>query len=126
MQQVLIVIHLLVVVALVAVILLQRSESGALGGLGGGGSGGLSGLMSGRSQANLLTRTTAILAAAFFAISLLLAILAGNSGAPKSLIDAATPPAGTAATPAPAAPSNGVLDQLKQLEGEKPAAPATP
>jgi len=61
MQQVLIVIHLLIVIALVAVILLQRSEQGALSGLGGGGGGGgLGGLMTGRSQANLLTRTRAI------------------------------------------------------------------
>ena len=125
MQQVLIVIHLLIVVALVAVILLQRSEQGALSGLGGGGSGGLGGLMSGRGQANLLTRTTAILAAAFFATSLLLAIIAGNSSAPKSVIDQAAtgqsaPAKGTEAPAAPA--SGGVLDQLKQLEGQpKPA-----
>ena len=125
MQQVLIVIHLLIVVALVAVILLQRSEQGALSGLGGGGAGGLGGLMSGRGQANLLTRTTAILAAAFFATSLLLAIISGNSSAPKSVIDQATtgqsaPAKGADAPAAPA--SGGVLDQLKQLEGQpKPA-----
>lgn len=125
MQQVLIVIHLLVVIALIGVILMQRSDSGALGGLGGGGSsGGLSGLMSGRSQANLLTRTTAVLAAAFFAISLLLAIISGNASAPKSLLDTAVPATSApAASGAPAAPaSGGVLDQLKQLDSqEKPA-----
>ena len=124
MQQILIVIHLIIVIALVGVILLQRSDSGALGGLGGGGGGGLSGLMSGRSQANLLTRTTAILAALFFATSLLLAILAGNAGVGKSIIDQAKPAAGAATTPAEPAPAaGGVLDQLKQLE-QKPAAPA--
>ena len=118
MQQVLIVIHLLIVIALVAVILLQRSEQGALSGLGGGGSGGLGGLMTGRGQANLLTRTTAILAAAFFATSLLLAIISGNASAPKSIIDQAVP---AASGTAPAQPA-GVLDQLKQLEGQpKPA-----
>jgi preprotein translocase subunit SecG len=119
MQQVLIVIHLLIVIALVAVILLQRSEQGALSGLGGGGGGGgLGGLMTGRGQANLLTRTTAILAAAFFATSLLLAIISGNSSAPKSVIDQAAP---ATAGSAPAQPA-GVLDQLKQLEGQpKPA-----
>lgn len=124
MQQVLIVIHLLVVIALVGVILMQRSDSGALGGLGGGGSGGLSGLMSGRSQANLLTRTTAVLAAAFFAISLLLAIISGNASAPKSVLDSAVPATSVPAkTDAPAAPaSGGVLDQLKQLDSQqKPA-----
>jgi preprotein translocase subunit SecG len=120
MQQVLIVIHLLIVIALVAVILLQRSEQGALGGLGGGGSGGLGGLMTGRGQANLLTRTTAILAAAFFATSLLLAIIAGNTSAPQSALDKATAPAAGASQPSP---QGGVLDQLKQLQGgeQKPA-----
>ena len=119
MQQVLIVIHLLIVVALVAVILLQRSEQGALSGLGGGGGGGLGGLMTGRGQANLLTRTTAILAAAFFATSLLLAIISGNASAPKSVIDQAVPVA--VPSTAPAQPA-GLLDQLKQLEGQqKPA-----
>ena len=124
MQQVLIVIHLLVVVALIGVILMQRSDSSALGGLGGGGGGGLGGLMSGRSQANLLTRATAILAAAFFAISLLLAIISGNSSAPKSVLDTAAPATSApATTDAPAAPaSGGVLDQLKQLDSQqKPA-----
>ena len=121
MQQVLIVIHLLVVIALVGVILMQRSDSGALGGLGGGGSGGLGGLMSGRSQANLLTRTTAILAAAFFALSLLLAIISGNASAPKSVLDTAAPAASSSAPAAPA--SGGVLDQLKQLEGQQKSAP---
>lgn len=125
MQQVLIVIHLLIVIALIGVILMQRSDSSALGGLGGGGSGGgLSGLMSGRSQANLLTRATAILATAFFATSLLLAIISGNSSAPKSVLDTAVPAASAPAkTDAPAAPaSGGVLDQLKQLDSQqKPA-----
>ena len=78
MQQVLIVIHPLVVIALVTVILLQRLVSDALGGFGGGAAGGLSGLMTGQGQANVLTCTIAIVAAAFFAMSLLPAILSGN------------------------------------------------
>jgi preprotein translocase subunit SecG len=123
MQQVLIVIHLIIVVGLVGVILLQRSEGGALGGLSGGG--GVSGFLTGRGQANVLTRTTAILAAAFFATSLVLAIIAGAHRAPKSILDNAAPAGATA----PAAPSTGggVLDQLKQLENQSaPAAPAAP
>ena len=68
MQSVLIVIHLMIVVALVVVVLLQRSEGGALGVSGGGG------FMTGRGQANALTRATAILAALFFATSLGLTI----------------------------------------------------
>ncbi|MEM8649773.1 MAG: preprotein translocase subunit SecG [Pseudomonadota bacterium] len=78
MQTVLIVIHLLIVVALVAVVLLQRSEGGALGIGGGGGSGG--GFMTARGAANALTRTTAILAACFFATSIALGVLSGVEG----------------------------------------------
>lgn len=69
----LLVIHILIAVALIGVVLLQRSEGGALG-IGGGGGGG--GFMSGRGAANVLTRTTAILAAAFFVTSIGLTILA--------------------------------------------------
>ena len=76
MQTVLIVIHLMIVMALVIVVLLQRSEGGALG-MGGGGSGNF---MSARGAANALTRTTAILAAAFFATSIGLGILSGVEG----------------------------------------------
>jgi protein translocase SecG subunit len=73
MQTVLISIHLMVVIALVIVVLLQRSEGGGLG--IGGGSGGF---MTGRGQANLLTRATAGLAAVFFITSLLLTVLAAR------------------------------------------------
>ena len=78
METVLIVVHLMIVVALVIVVLLQRSEGGALGIGGGGGSGG--GFMSARGAANALTRTTAILAAAFFATSIALGIISGVDG----------------------------------------------
>ncbi len=84
MQEILLVIHLLLALALVAVVLLQRSEGGALG-IGGGGSGG--GLMSGRASANLLTRATATLAGLFMLTSLGLAILAGQSRKPSSFVD---------------------------------------
>ncbi len=67
----LLVIHIMVAIALVAVILLQKSEGGALG-MGGGG---MSGFMTGRSTANLLTRATAILAAAFMTTSVLLVVM---------------------------------------------------
>jgi preprotein translocase subunit SecG len=77
MQAVLLVIQLLVSIALIGVVLLQRSEGGALG-MGGGGSG-LGGLFSPRGAADTLTRTTAILAVAFFATSLLLTLLALRS-----------------------------------------------
>ena len=109
MQTVLIVIHLLIVAALIATVLLQRSEGGALG--MGGGSGGF---FSGRGQANALTRATAILATLFFITSLALTILATYTKAQKSIFET---PAPASATQAPGEESKGtVLDKLKQLQ----------
>jgi preprotein translocase subunit SecG len=99
MTTIVLIVHLLIALALVGVILLQRSEGGALG-IGGGGMGGL---MTGRSSANLLTRTTAVLAAGFIATSLLLAIIATHRSAPTSILD--QPAAPTAAPEEPAAPA---------------------
>ncbi len=81
MQTVLIVIHLMIVLALVGIVLVQRSEGGGLG-IGGG-----SGFMSARGAANALTRTTGILAAAFFVTSLALGILARYGDSPSDIID---------------------------------------
>ena len=103
MTTVVLVIHLLLAVALVAVILLQRSEGGALG--IGGGSGGF---LTARGTANLLTRTTAILAAAFMVTSLALAMLAGHARGPSTIFDSGPAPAPAEpnpAQPAPTAPS---------------------
>jgi preprotein translocase subunit SecG len=107
MGTILLILHLLIALALVGVILLQRSEGGALG-IGGGGFGGL---MTGRSSANLLTRTTAFLAAGFIATSLLLALVASHQSAPRSILDQPSAPASAPETPAPpAAPSAPVAD----------------
>jgi preprotein translocase subunit SecG len=89
MIQIVLVIHLLIALGLVGTVLLQRSEGGGLGMGGGGNSGG--GFMSGRGAANLLTRTTGILAACFFATSLILAILASGSRQSGSIMDAPQP-----------------------------------
>jgi preprotein translocase subunit SecG len=70
---VLLVLNMIVCVALVGVILLQRSEGGALG-MGGG----PSGFMTARGAGTLLTRATAVLAAVFFALSLVLTLVAGG------------------------------------------------
>lgn len=80
MLTIVLVIHCFIVLALVGVVLMQRSEGGALGIGGGGGGGG--GFMSGRGAASALTRTTAILAALFFSTSLGLAIFADRGAAP--------------------------------------------
>ena len=122
MQTVLIVFHLLVVIALVASVLLQRSEGGALG-VGGGG-----GFMTGRGQANALTRATAILATLFFLTSMTLTLLANLHRTPTSIFDnngAATPAGQTLPTPVPAS-GGTVLDQLKQIQDQKSGAPAAP
>ena len=117
MQQVVIVIHLMLVLALIGVVLLQRSEGGGLG-IGGGGGGGF---MSSRGTANVLTRATAVLAGLFFVTSLVLSILAGANRAPTSILQGATVPSAPGGAPAPLGGGDaGGL--LKQLQG----APATP
>lgn len=100
----------MVVVALVGVVLLQRSEGGALG-IGGGG-----GFMTSRGTANVLTRTTAILATVFFLTSLALSVLPRFMGDAGSVFD--TVPGATAPATDPGAVgggSGGVLDDLNQL-----------
>jgi preprotein translocase subunit SecG len=101
------VVHVAIAIALVGAVLLQKSEGGALG-MGGGG---MSGFMTGRSTANLLTRTTAFLAIAFFTTSVLLVWLSNHTGASRSIIDQGTAPttqeapAAPPAAPTPATPS---------------------
>ena len=115
MFTVLLVVHVLVTLALIGVVLIQRSEGG---GLGIGGGQGMGSFMTGRGTANLLTRTTAILATVFLALSLLLALMTRNStnnasaifNAPTSSSSSSMLPAHA---PTPVAPS-------------KPAVPATP
>ena len=125
MQHVVIVIHLMLVVALIGVVLLQRSEGGGLG-IGGG-----SGFMTSRGTANVLTRATAILAGCFFVTSLILSILAGLDRRPTSILG------GGSTQQAPAAPgtvpplgggSGGILDTLRQSTNppEAPPAPSGP
>jgi preprotein translocase subunit SecG len=120
MQTVIIVVHLIIVLALIGVVLLQRSE----GGLGLGGGGGVSGFMTGRGQANALTRATAVLAALFFLTSLVLTLFASYSRGPRSIFEGVAPtaPAGQQAPAGGAGPN--VLEQLQRMQGEQPAAPS--
>ncbi|MCC3859944.1 preprotein translocase subunit SecG [Pseudemcibacter aquimaris] len=90
MQEVVLVIHLMLAVALVVTVLLQQSEGGALGIGGGQGS-----MMTGRSAANLLTKLTTIFVACFFVTSLVLAWLAKQDSATSSVLDEAAPAAVT-------------------------------
>ncbi len=136
MQTVVIVIHLMVIVALVAVVLLQRSEGGALG-IGGGDQ-----FMTMRGQGNVLTRATTILAAIFFATSLAMSVLNRLNTPPTAVLD--TAPAAQAAPTVPTTPgtapatsdsgapatgtgtsgSGGILDQLNKYTSSPPAAVA--
>lgn len=118
MTTVLLVIHLMIALAMIGVVLLQRSEGGALGiGGGGGGGGGMGGLMTGRGTANLLSRTTAILAASFMCTSILLTILAKQDLAPSNTFFDQSPalqeqPAEEGSSAAPSGESGGSgLDQ---------------
>ncbi|BAQ17561.1 preprotein translocase subunit SecG [Methyloceanibacter caenitepidi] len=112
MSTVLLLIHVMIAMALVGVILLQRSEGGALG-IGGGGGGGGAGFMTGRSAGDALTRATAILAACFFATSLTLSILAShNSASGPSIV--------------PTSGGEGGLAPLAVPGESEPAAPAAP
>jgi preprotein translocase subunit SecG len=91
MENILLVIHTLVAIALVGVVLLQRSEGGALGIGGGGGGGGGGGMFSSRTAANLLTRATAILATVFFVSSIALTVLHTSDRNAGSIVDRITP-----------------------------------
>src|ERR1044071_3571620 len=112
MQTVVIVIHLMIVAVLIGTVLLQRSEGGGLG-MGGG-----AGFMSSRGTANLLTRTTAVLAVGFFITSLFLSWLASYNRGPSSILPTSAPATqqGTPSSPLTAPTSGGLLDSLKKAD----------
>ncbi len=126
MQQVVIVIHLMLVLALIGVVLLQRSEGGGLG------IGSTGGFMTSRGTANVLTRATAILAALFFVTSLLLSILAGMGRKPTSIFQGGGQPVPiqhpAGSTAPPANKGGGVLNELQQRSAPKapPPGPQVP
>jgi preprotein translocase subunit SecG len=129
---ILLTIHVIVCIALIAVVLLQRSEGGALG-MGGGNTG----FMTARGAGDLLTRTTWILGGVFFVLSLALTILAGQERGASSVVDRikvqgldpnqlnqpAQPAAPTAPSDAPA-PLTAPTPQVRS-PFEAPAAPQT-
>src|SRR3954469_7953865 len=126
MQTVIIVVHLMIVSVLIGAVLLQKSEGGGLG-MGGGAE-----FMASRGTANLLTRTTSILALLFFIPSLTLSWLAGYDRKPTSVLNnvpGQSQPAG-GATPVAPSSGGGLLDQLKQSDEQQqkqaPGAPQAP
>jgi preprotein translocase subunit SecG len=128
MSTVILVIHITATLSMIVIILLQRSEGGALG-IGGGGGG----LVSGRGAANLLTRMTAILAAIFFTTSISLGILSHRT-APSSAVGVGAPAGESTPVSVPApiekAPESLPALRLPKLRPETPsaqtAAPAVP
>lgn len=123
MENILLVIHTLVAIALVGVVLLQRSEGGALG-IGGGGGGAGGGMFSSRTAANLLTRATGILAVIFFLSSIALTVIHTSDRNAGSIVDRITPvaPANIDAEGI-AEPDLGVAPPTAGPADEEPAVP---
>jgi preprotein translocase subunit SecG len=125
MFTVIVVVHLMLVIAMVGVVLLQKSEGGGL-------ISSTSGFMTGRGTANALSRATAVLAAGFFATSLMLSWLASFERKPASIINTGGAPAGqeapAGALPAPPLSQGnaGVLNQLQKGIPNLPAGPSAP
>lgn len=111
MYTVLLVTHTILVLFLIVMVLIQRTDSDGLSGLGGGGG---NQFMTGRAKGSLMTRTTAILAASFMATSLILGIMAGHM-TKSSIVDQITSEAPAAST-----------DVAKEAPKETPAKPAKP
>ena len=119
MQTVVIVIHLLIVLALVGVVLMQRSEGGGLG-IGGG-----SGFMTARGAANVLTRATAILATGFFITSLALGIMARYGENPTDILNRIPTTTGTQPAGQQPPTSGGILNQLGGPSSNNATPPAS-
>lgn len=122
MSSVLLVLQLIVAIFLVAVILMQRSNGGALSGLGGG-DGGIGGLISARGKGNILTRITAILATLFFALSMAISIYYSRVEVQKaSIVDDVV-----ASSELPTSENAAAAESPAAAEAEAPAeAPSEP
>ncbi len=131
LQTILLVAIILVAIALTGIVLLQRSEGGALG-MGGG----PSGFMTARGAGNLLTTTTWWLAGVLFVLTIALTIVGNMDRASQSVIDAdavgslaTTPQAPAQQQPAqtpPAQPAQPAAPSLDDLEASLPSGSATP
>jgi preprotein translocase subunit SecG len=121
METVILVVHLIIAIALIGVVLLQRSEGGALG-IGGGGGGSL---FTARGVGNALTRATAYLAVAFFATSIALTYISTHRDS-GSVFDRASAPAGDSQPAAPTGGTTGEGSALPQLAPQAPAGPQVP
>ncbi len=137
MESVVLVIHLILALAIIGLVLIQRSEGGGLG-IGGSSGGGLGGFASAKGAANALTKMTALCAAGFFVTSLTLAILAGtHSRQTQGILEDINPteiqtpadddvsaPVGITYTPPEEIPSLDVTSEKDtKPESEEPTAP---
>lgn len=117
MVETVLVIHILVAITMIILVLLQRSEGGALG-IGGGQGGGL---FTGRGVADTLTRMTTILAVIFFLTSISLTVLSSMQ-ASDSVLDGLIAPEGNRGIQAPAPalpkPALSALPDLPRLPTE--------
>jgi preprotein translocase subunit SecG len=121
MLTVVVVIHLMIVITMIGLVLLQKSEGGGLG------IGSTGGFLTSRGTANVLTRATAILALLFFITSLGLSILAGAGRKPPSILNTGAPASQQpGAPPAPLGQGGGILDTLRGQGQQQPSGPATP
>lgn len=136
MGSVLLVLQLIVAIFLVAVILMQRSNGGALSGLGGG-DGGIGGLISARGKGNILTRITAVLATLFFALSMAISIYFSRVEVRKSsivddvVVSSSLPtseeaPAAEAPAPVPAEPAPIPAPVPEPAPTDAPSVPQVP
>lgn len=114
---VILVVHIILALAIIISVLIQPPENSSLGGLGGSNQ---MAAFSGRSQGNILTRTTAILATLFILTSLILAIMAGHKPVRKSILDEA------ASSPAMNAPASKVTKETKETPKAPSEAPSVP
>jgi preprotein translocase subunit SecG len=117
MLTLIIVIHLMIVLAMCGLVLLQKSEGGGLG------IGSTGGFMTSRGTTNVLSRSTAILAACFFATSLLLSVIAGWNRNPGSILRTPGAPVSTPGAPAAPAPGGSLLDLGKEPAPSGPQVP---
>jgi preprotein translocase subunit SecG len=120
MEHVVLVIHLIVTLAMIILIMLQRSEGG---GLGIGSSGGMGNFASAQTTGNVLTKLTTYAAMIFFVTSIILAIMAARGGATSSILDAASQDVPAITAPATPSAADAAAVDAKTKPSEPPTVP---
>lgn len=123
MMQVILVIHMLIAVAIIALVLLQRSEGGGILGSGGGG---LGGFATPQATANALTKATWVCITGFFITSLALGVLAGQQSSRQSILDRLDAPVAGVTAPAEAGTKPPATESKAPSAPAKPSEPTVP